>query len=249
MARSGAICTQSLNFMLSPDFFQQGLTHFRVERLNVQGPGGATLACDGCADWKASFNPAKPLSLVVVPFQYLAGNRTADTGKSLMNGLGFLNNVYPLAGNFPTDTAGINVTILPTRPTSLVLPRDNDRMLFGLQQILDDLLSQQDSTPPPDTHILGVGPSGQGVAYNPGTAGAHAGDIRAIEDASGKTDPEYYGSVWAQELGHNFGRDHVSTSHGEMPPTDPNFPDEHGGIGEPGLAIGTQWWNGTPFWC
>ena len=27
--------TKSLNFVLSPDFFQQGLTHFRVERLNV----------------------------------------------------------------------------------------------------------------------------------------------------------------------------------------------------------------------
>jgi hypothetical protein len=170
--------TQSLNFMLSPDFFQQGRTHFRVERLNVQGPGGATLACDGCAEWKASFNPAKPLNLVIVPFQYLAGNRTADTGKSLMNGLGFLNNVYPLAGNFPTDTAGINVTILPIRPTSLVLPRDNDRMLFGLQQILDDLLSQQGNTLPLDTHILGVGPSGQGVAKNTGHCGVqrHPGD-------------------------------------------------------------------------
>ena len=37
--------TKSLNFILSPDFFQQGLTHFRVERLNVEGPGGATLTC------------------------------------------------------------------------------------------------------------------------------------------------------------------------------------------------------------
>ena len=62
-----------------------------------------------------------------------------------------------------------------------------------------------------------------------------------------KTDPEYYGSIWAQEIGHNFGRNHVSTSHGEMPPTDPAFPYPHGGIGEPGLAIGTEGWNGTPF--
>ena len=237
--------TKSLNFILSPDFFQQGLTHFRVERLNVQGPGGATLACSGCLNWDASFNRAKTLSLVVVPFVYLFGNRTADTGNTLMGGLGYFNNVYPLTGNFPTDTSGINLTILPTRPTPLVLPRDNDRMLFGLQQILDELLSQPGNTLPADTHILGVGPSGQGVAYNPGTAAY--GDIRAIEDASVQNDPEFYGSVWAQEIGHNFGRQHVSTSHGEMPPSDPNFPYDHGGIGEPGLAIGTEGWNGTPF--
>lgn len=237
--------TKSLNFLLSPDFFQQGLLHFWVQRLNVEGPGGATLACDGCVEWKASFGRAKPLNLVVVPFVYLAGNRTADTGNTLMGGLGYLNNVYPLAGNFPTDTSGINLlTILPIRSTSLVLPRDNNDMLCDLQNILDDLLAQP-SPPPADTHILGVGPSGQGVAYNPGTAAY--GDIRAIEDASQKTDPEYYGSVWAQEIGHNFGRKHVSTSHGEEPPTDPAFPYLHGGIGEPGLAIGTEWWNGTPF--
>jgi hypothetical protein len=196
-------------------------------------------------EWKASFGRAKPLNLVVVPFVYLFGNRTADTGNTLFSGLGYLNNVYPLAGNFPTDTSGINLTILPIRPTSLVLPRDNDRMLYYLQVTLDDLLSQSGNTLPADTHILGVGPSGQGVANMPGTAAY--GDIRAIEDASQKTDPEYYGSVWAQEIGHNFGRKHVSTSHGEQPPTDPDFPYPHGGIGEPGLAIGTEWWNGTPF--
>lgn len=238
---------QSLNFLLSPDFYQQGLTHFRVERLNVEGPGGATLACDGCVQWDASFNRAKPLNLVVVPFQYLHSNLTADAGATLIGGLGFLNNVFPLTGNFPTDTSGLNVTILPTRPTSLVLARDNDRMLFALQGILDDLLSQSGNTLPADTHILGVAPSGTGgVANMPGTAAF--GDIRALESATfPASDPESYGAIWAQEIAHNFGRLHVSTSHGEMPPTDANFPYLHGGIGEPGLAIGTEGWNGTPF--
>ena len=239
--------TQSLNFVLSPDFYQQGLTHFHVERLNVQGPGGANLVCDGCVEWKAGFNRAKPLNLVVVPFQYLHSNLTADPGATLMGGLGYLNNVFPLTGNFPTDTSGINLTILPTRPTSLILPRDNDRMLFALQGILDELLSQSGNMLPTDTHILGLAPSGSGgVANLPGTAAF--GDTRALESSTfPASDPEFYGAIWAQEIAHNFGRRHVSTSHGEMPPSDANFPYPHGGIGEPGLAIGTEGWNGTPF--
>jgi hypothetical protein len=238
---------QSLNFVLSSDFYQQGLTHFRVERLNVEGPGGATLACDGCVQWDASFNRARPLNLVVVPFFYMKSNLTADAGATLIGGLGYLNNVFPLTGNFPTDTSGINVTILQTRPTDLILARDNDRMLYALQNILDDLLSQSGNTLPADTHILGVAPSGSGgVANMPGTAAF--GDIRAIESTTfPATDPEFYGAIWAQEIAHNFGRMHVSTSHNEQPPSDPNFPYPHGGIGEPGLAIGTEGWNGTPF--
>ncbi|PZR85452.1 MAG: hypothetical protein DLM68_11105 [Hyphomicrobiales bacterium] len=59
---------KSLNFVLSSDFYQQGLTHFRVEHLNVQGPGGASLICDGCANWTAQFHAMRPLDLVVVPF-------------------------------------------------------------------------------------------------------------------------------------------------------------------------------------
>jgi hypothetical protein len=58
---------------------------------------------------------------------------------------------------------------------------------------------------------------------------------------------EFYGSVWAQEIAHNFARNHVGNSHGEIPPLDLNFPYPHGGIGEPGVAISTEWWNGSPF--
>lgn len=238
--------TRSVNFILSPDFSQQGVTRFRVERLFVDGVGSQKLVCVGCTEWRARFNPVRPLNLVVVPFIYSLGNRTADTGASLLNGLGYLNNVFPISGNFPTDTSGINLTLLPLRTTGLELPRDNDRMLFNLQNILDDLLSQPGNTLPADTRILGVGPSGHGgVAYRPGTVAY--GDIRATEDPAEASDPENYGAVWAQELAHSFGRMHVSTSHGEMPPTDPDFPYAHGGIGEPGFAIGTEGWNGTPF--
>jgi hypothetical protein len=96
---------------------------------------------------------------------------------------------------------------------------------------------------PTDTQLFGIVPSGSGGAARPG-ADVAFGDSRAIEDTPlPKTDPESYGSIWAQEIAHNFGRLHVSTSHIEMPPTDPAFPYLHGGIGEPGIAIGNPAWN------
>jgi hypothetical protein len=240
--------TKSLNFILTPDFAQQGLTHFRVSRLFVEGVGGSELACDGCVEWSAGFQPVKPLDLVVVPFTYLFAtpDLTADAGNSLMNGLSYLNNVFPLPGNFPTDTAGIRMTLLPTRPTTRKLPELNSAMLSDLENILDDLLSQPGNTLPAGTHILGVSPSGSGGVAQSGGRAAY-GDIRAVEHTPEVTDPEKYGSIWAQEIGHNFGRKHVSNSHGEMPPTDPDFPCAHGGICQPGFAIATEGWNGTPF--
>ncbi len=239
--------TKSLNFNLSPDFYQRGILHFRVARLHVEGPGGATLTCSNCSNWTASFNPARPLTLVVVPYFYTHSNLTADNGTSLFGGLNWLNNVYPLTGNFPSDLSGINLTVLPLHTTGFILPRDNDRMLSELQTILNDLKSQSGSTLPADARILGIAPSGSGgVAYTPGDVAF--GDSRALESASfPKDDPENYGAIWAQELAHSFGLPHVSTSHGEMPPSDANFPYPHGGIGEPGLAIGTEAWNGSPF--
>jgi hypothetical protein len=238
--------TKSLNFILSPDFFAPGLIHFWLVNLHVQGPGGAVLACDGCTEWNASFGQSHPLDLVVVPFFYSFSSLTADAGASLMGALGWLNNVFPISGNFPTDSAGINLMLQPQQTTALILPRDNDRFLFDLQSILDDLKSQPGSTVPTDAHLLGVIPSGSGGAANrPGDVAY--GDSRAVEGAPQPSDPESYGSIWAQEIAHNFGRMHVSTSHGEMPPVDPNYPYQHGGIGEPGMAIGTEGWNGSPF--
>jgi hypothetical protein len=236
--------SKSVNFNLSPDFFAQGLMHFWVVRLYVSGPGGTTLTCDGCAQWNAQFRPARPFNLVVVPFFYQFSNKTADAGASLLGALGWFNNVYPLSGNFPSDPAGVNFTLLPLQSTELILPRDDDRFMFRLQQTLDFLLSQ--GNVPPDTKILGVIPAGSGGLATGGNAAF--GDSRAVEDLPGPaSDPENYGAIWAQEIGHDFGRRHVSTSHGEMPPTDPNFPYQHGGIGEPGLGIGTEGWNGFPF--
>ena len=242
--------TKSLNFILTPDFSQQGLTRFRVDRLYVDGVGGARLACDGCVEWSAGFVPVRPLNLVVAPFVYLATDPpvTADAGTSLMSGLSYLNNVFPLPGNFPTDTAGIRLLmLLPTQSTQRVLPQMNSAMLSDLENILDDLMAQPGNTLPADTRILGVSPSGSGGVANWPPGKAAYGDIRAIEHMAAPTDPEKYGSIWAQEIAHNFGRQHVSSSHGEMPPTDPDFPCAHGGICEPGYAITTEGWNGTPF--
>lgn len=237
--------TGSMNFLLSPDFYGPGLLNFRVLRLYVDAPGGATLTCVGCQNWTAQFPDMPRLNLVVQPYDYLKSSKTADVGASLMNGLRFFNNVYPLKGDFPIDDSGIRLILLPTIPLPFDLPDENDRVLCQLQQILDDLKSQPGSGVPPDAYILGVGPSGAGVAdFNSKVA---YGDSRAIQDTALPTDPEWYGTVWAQELGHAFGLHHVSTSHDEEPPTDPNFPNPHGGIGEPGVAIGTEGWNGTPF--
>jgi hypothetical protein len=58
---------------------------------------------------------------------------------------------------------------------------------------------------------------------------------------------ESYGAVWSHELGHNFGREHAGNAHDEEAPQDLNFPYPHGGIGEPGLALTTEWWNSSPF--
>jgi hypothetical protein len=58
---------------------------------------------------------------------------------------------------------------------------------------------------------------------------------------------ESYGAVWSHELGHNFGRQHAGDAHNEEAPQDLSFPYPHGGIGEPGLALTTEWWNASPF--
>src|SRR5215203_1949696 len=118
---------KSLNFVLTPDSYAAGTMHFWLARLNVQGPGGATLACDGCAYWTSKFLRARPLNLVVAPYHYQKSDLTADAGASLFGGLGWLNNVFPISGNFPTDTSGINLTMLPMASTGLILPRDNGR--------------------------------------------------------------------------------------------------------------------------
>src|SRR5262245_1048862 len=111
--------TKSLTFNLSPDFFEQGIIHFWLVYLHIEGPGGAILACDGCVNWQAQFQPARPLNLVVAPYHYEKSNLTADTGVSLVGTLGWVNNVFPIAGNFPSDTAGINLMLQPMQSTAL----------------------------------------------------------------------------------------------------------------------------------
>ena len=106
---------------------------------------------------------------------------------------------------------------------------------------------QSDNTFPRTAHILGVAPSGSGgVANRPGTAAF--GDTRAIESTTfPATDPEYYGAIWAQEIGHNFGRMHVSTSHKKSRRATRTFPIPMAASASRALAIGTEGWNGTPF--
>jgi len=235
--------TKSLNFELPPQMLGHGSLHFWVVRLNVEGPGGATLVCEGCDHWHADFRRARPLDLIVVPFRYALPHidpdliKTADRGAGLMNGLNWLNKLYPLSGNFPLDPSGINLTILPTRTTKLNLPERGGEFLTRLQGTLNLLHFGFDF--PPDTRLLGIVPFGMG-----GLARGHVtyADARAIQDQAGAGDAEFYGQIWAHEIGHSLGRRHVGT-HNEMPPVDPAFPYPHGGIGEPGLIIGPDGWS------
>jgi hypothetical protein len=243
--------TQSLNFVLSPDFYAPGQLNFRVAQLFTDGPGGVALVCDNCANWTADFPVMPKLNLIIQPYFYAFGNRTARTDASLTDGLRWMNNVYPLGGDTPDDqggtaNAGIAIRVLPVRTFSLKLPETNGAMLMDLQEVLDDLKSQPVNPAPHDALILGIGPSGRGGVASSNSDVAY-GDARAVEDAVKIGDPEAYGEVWAQEIGHSFGLDHVSTDHGEMPPTDSSFPEAHGGIGQPGLALITDQWKGTPY--
>jgi len=246
--------TQSLNFVLSPDFYAPGQLHFRVAQLFTEGPGSVSLICDNCANWTADFPVMPKLNLIIQPYFYAFGNRTARTDTSLTDGLRWLNNVYPLSGEYPDDQvdtavladAGMTIRVLPVRTFSLRLPQLNGAMLQDLQEILDDLKSQVVNPAPRDALILGIGPSGSGGVANFNSSIAY-GDSRAEEDPVQDNDPEKYGAIWAQEIGHSFGLQHVSTDHNEMPPSDSDFPNAHGGIGQPGLALITDQWKGAPY--
>jgi len=100
---------------------------------------------------------------------------------------------------------------------------------------------------PSDAHLFRMVPCGCGGRANlPGNVAY--GDTWASENGPVPArNFESYGNIWGQEIAHNFGRYHAGNSHNEQPPPDLSFPYAHGSIGEPGLAISTEWWNGSPF--
>src|SRR5262249_29173348 len=185
------------------------------------------------------------------PYEYsISATASPDLLFTPMGALQWLNSVYPVAGNFPGDGSGVRLLrYLPTRTTTKNLHNDDDGNDFidELQDILNGLQEQAGSSWPADVHLFAMTPCGCGGRGRlPG--GVAYGDTWAVENGPVPSrNFESYGSIWAQEIAHNYGRYHAGNSHNEQPPPDLSFPYPHGSIGEPGLAISTEWWNGAPF--
>src|SRR5262245_19524393 len=251
--------TASLNFVLPPNWTTRATLHFSLDQLFIQS-SESDLPCNRCdnldeigAPRFVVFRPTRPLNLVLVPYEYsISATPTPDILFTPMAALQWLNNAYPVGGNFPSDGSGVRLLrYLPIRTTTKNLHNNNDQgdFLDELQDILNGLQEQSGTNWPSDVHLLAMTPCGcGGASRNPGSVSF--GDTWAIENDPSKWKTknfEYYGAVWAQEIAHNFGRYHAGNSHDEQPPQDLNFPYLHGSIGEPGLAINTEWWNGVPF--
>jgi hypothetical protein len=244
--------TASLNFMLPTDWIRAGTLHLELSKLFIQGTD-SNLPCDACGNVDeigaprfVQFRRTKTLNLVLAPYEYmLSATPTPDILFTPMGALQWLNNVYPLAGSFPSSGSGIRlVRILPARPTTRDLHTGDGigDFLDDLQDVMNDLQDQSGGSLPSDTRLFGMVPSGSGGAAKASGNVAY-GDTWAVENGL-VPQPNYegYGAIWAQELGHTFGRQHVSTDHGEIPPSDATFPFAHGGIAEPGAATITGYW-------
>jgi hypothetical protein len=248
--------TASLNFVLPADWFRTGTLHLELSKLFIQ-QAESNLPCDACGNVDeigaprfVQFRRTRTLNLVLAPYEYtLSEKPTPDILFTPMGALQWLNNVYPLAGSFPSNGSGIRLLrILPAQPTTRDLHTQAGigDFLDDLQDVMNDLQDQSGSNWPSDAHLLGMVPSGSGGAGQmPGNVAY--GDTWAVENGLvPEPNYEFYGTTWAQEIAHNLGRKHVSTSHGEQPPSDPTFPFQHGGIGEPGAATITGYWVARP---
>jgi hypothetical protein len=244
--------TKSLNFVLPPDWYSQGTLQFVVSSLYVQS-FVLPIPCDGCdlnlpnVNSFFNFSPTRPLKLILAPYSYKNGF-DPDAFLTPMGALQWLNNVYPLAGNFPEVGSGVDlVRILPLQKTNYDLHSDDDGDNF--LQDLDSLLFflKLVDGGASGAHLLAMTPCGcGGRAELPGSV-AYVDTWAVQNGAVPVRNFEGYGQIWAQEIAHNFGRHHASNAHNEQPPTDSSFPVPHGGIAQPGLGIITDWWNGSPF--
>ncbi|MEP6633027.1 MAG: hypothetical protein ABJA62_02350 [Luteimonas sp.] len=251
--------TSTLNFVLPSEWTDSRTLHFELSKIYVQGLE-SNVTCDGCrnldeinAPRYAHFNPTNSVNLVLAPYVYKNG-LTPDILFTPMAALQWMNNVYPVRGNFPSDGSGIRLLrILPMSSTSKNLCfncDDGGDFLDDLNAIHTDLFLEQYGVWPTHFQVLAITPCGCGGRARIGGYAGYADDWNL---ESGTIVPqgtmESYGAIWAHELGHNFGRKHASNAHGESSGggVDSGFPNPHGGIGVSGLAITTEWWNGTPF--
>jgi hypothetical protein len=256
----------SINFALPADWLTAGELHLSFRPDIKDSPSSpSNIPCVNCENLNpihstprfVQFHPTRPLNLVLAPYIYQPGSApplSPDLLKTPVGALQWVNNVYPLPGNFPSTDSGIHLLrILPTQTTTLDLRNDlsNSIFLLQLRAVLSSLQSQEGL--PGDTRLLAMVPWGGG-----GIAKAN-GQVAFVDTWSPENNPtivsdddlEDYGELWAHELAHTFGRDHAGNWHGEAAQGvyDESFPYFHGGIGLPGLAINTYWWKpgGVPY--
>jgi hypothetical protein len=155
-----------------------------------------------------------------------------------------------VSGNFPQDGSGVRLLrYLPTRATTKNLHNDNDGgdFLDELEDILNGLQEQSGSSWPSDVHLFAMTPAAA-VAGDSFPAASHM-EIPG-RSRTARCQRKTLKAMGASGLKRSltiFGRYHAGNSHNEQPPPDLGFPYLHGSIGEPGLAISTEWWNGSPF--
>lgn len=257
----------SINFMVPAEWVAAGDLHLTF-RPDIQGSPSSpsNLPCTNCDNGNplnpalplfVKFNPTRPMNLILAPFVYQPRNEppfplAAELLFTPAGALQWVNNVYPLAGNFPSDGSGINIVrILPRRTTTRNMQTSSgkDAFLNDLRSLYATLQSQGGL--PSDVRLLGMVPCGCGGEAD---LNGHSGFVDTWAEENGPVPAanfEGYGSTWAHELGHTFGRSHAGNWHGEAGGGgyDANFPYYHGGIGQPGLALITEWWRpgGIPY--
>ncbi len=256
----------TINFRLPDNWVTAGELHLSF-RPEIQGSPSSpsTIPCTNCDNLFPSnsqprfntFRPTRPMNLILAPYIYKPNSNppfplSAELLFTPAGALQYTNNTYPLPGNFPSDAAGIKLLrILPMQTTTRNMQTSDGKSKFLSDlQMLYNLLKAQGGIPS-DTRLLAMVPCGCGGQAYLGGRVAFADTWASENGAVPARSFEGYGSTWAHELGHSYGREHAGNWHGEEGGGghDENFPYFHGGIGVPGLALNTFWWKqgGTPF--
>lgn len=204
-----------------------------------------------------TFHTTRKMNLILAPYIYQPSNNppfplSADLLFTPSGALQWVNNVYPLAGNFPGDSNGINlIRILPMQITTRNMQTSGGKDAFLSDiKFLYTILKSQGGLPS-DTRVLAMVPCGCGGQAD---IGGHAAFADTWASEKGPVDSSKfhdYGNFWAHELGHTYGRLHAGNYHGEEDngQYDEDFPYFHGGISVPGIALITEWWRpgGNPY--
>ncbi|MEP6634267.1 MAG: hypothetical protein ABJA62_08670, partial [Luteimonas sp.] len=249
---------RSLNFELPAAHIGSGTYHLQITGLTVGGLI-TSVPCDNCAHLDSigaplwtQFQPTRDLNLVVAPYRYTRSpaTQTPDLFFTPAAALQWTNNVFPLQGRFPVVGSGINLLrILPMRDTGRNLCFDcdaGDTFLDELDDLVSDLEDQNEGIWPSGFKLAALTPCGCGGRAHINGRVAYADDWNQESGIVPVDSFGQYGKILAHELAHTFGRHHAGSAHGEEG-ADSNFPYPHGWLAEPGLAITTEWWNGSPW--